>query len=623
MSVGLPFSVFSWLKDGKPRKERKEVKLPQIKEPEKELQAGSPLKMRIRAVHGLQVFCTAPVGLRGHVHATQMVDLDEVGSGGTLPLQDIPERGILRTRLLRIHKRSRSATEKKSRKGLFHLELTCRPSLAVPRDVADYERAVVRRQSLKPGCSVAAAILAVQKNALLVEVADGLKGRIALLDSSADPSVLRCPAQHFVVGQVYQTRVVQASSAHKTLDLSLLPLKQSLVLGRLQKIHDPLTNGVAADLELPNKCWGTVHVTEVFDVWTQHPTKRLSLGSFYEVAILSSEFAPGQRVEVSLRPSLVHGHKEAADEKRPVSAAGLEVGEKVCGYVTSSGPQGVFVALSRSLTARIKLRALSDLPVMKEAVSKMYPPGMLLRDLAVVAVGEGRKGTPQVELSLLSEKLGALTTEQLAVGDLVSGRVRAVEAYGLFVRLDNSGIDAFVHKSEIADSASISVESYPVGTKIAQAKILKIDGRRVGLTLKASNFTAEELEGDSELDDFDTLLASAKASAQTPAASATSRAKRKVQKGVEGNEEAEEKGKKPRVKKTRLQAHPGRAHLGTWPLYKSFVQAPRRRSSRSPRSLGGRKRRAEHLPSTSPSSRTQETSLEPCSPPPWPYSVAG
>ena len=498
------------------------MKLPQIKDPDKELQAGSLLKMRIRAIHGLQVFCTAPVGLRGHVHATQLVDLADVGSGGTLPLQDIPEKGVLRTRLLRIHRRSRSTKEKrKSRKGLYHLELTCRPSLMAPKDVEEYEAAVVRRQSLTPGSQVAAAILAVRKNALLVEVADGLKGRIALLDSSTDPSVLRCPAQHFSPGQVFQARVLQASTSHKTLDLSLLPLLPLLpaspappappVLARLQKIHDLAKSGsagIAADMELPDKCWGTVHITEVFDVWAQHPTRRLSLGSFYQVALLSNENVeqgqPGQRLEVSLRPSLITGQKEAAEEKRPLSASEIAVGQKVSGYVVSSGPRGVFVALSRSLTGRIKLKALSDVPVMKEAVSKMYPPGMLLRDMGVEEVHQER-----VELSLLDKQQG-LSLEELSAGDIVSGRVKAVEAYGLFVRLENSNIDAFVHKSEISDSSSISVDSYPVGTKIAQAKILKIDGRKVGLTLKASTFTPQDLEEDDSDDDIEDLLASVK-----------------------------------------------------------------------------------------------------------------
>ncbi|CAE7317980.1 rrp5 [Symbiodinium sp. CCMP2592] len=533
-------------KDGKPRKERKETKLPQIKDPEKELQAGSPLKMRIRATHGLQVFCTAPVGLRGHVHATQLVDLDDVGSGGTLPLQDIPEKGILRTKLLRIHKRSRSSREKgKSRKGLYHLELTCRPSLMAPKDATDYEAAIVRRQSLIPGSLVAAAILTVQKNALVVEVADGLKGRIALLDASADPSVLRYPAQHFTPGQVFQSRVLQTNSSHKTLDLSLLQLKQSPVLGRLQKIHDPITTGVAADLELPNRCWGTVHITEVFDVWTQHPAKRLSLGSFYEVAILSSDFAPGQRLDVSLRPSLVQGHKEAAEEKRPTSVSELAVGRKVSGYVVSSGPRGVFVALSRLLTGRIKLRALSDVPVMKEAISKMYPAGMLLRDMAVAEIDQNNE---KVELSLLSTENG-LTVGQLTAGDIVSGRVKAVETYGLFIRLDNSSIDAFVHKSEISDSASIGVESYPVGTKISQAKILKIDGRRVGLTLKASSFTAQELEGDDSVDEFEELLASA--SAASPKQLRKSKSSKRKELVVNEDEEDEEEPK-PRQKKQRV-----------------------------------------------------------------------
>lgn len=114
---------------------------------------------------------------------------------------------------------------------------------------------------------------------------------------------------------------------------------------------------------------------------------------------------------------------------------------------------------------------------MEESVSKLYPVGTLLRDVSVLEV----KDSGEVELSLTSS--AGLTTEQLSVGDLVSGKVKAVESFGLFIRLENSKIDGFVHKSEISDSASTGVESFKLGMRV-EAKVLKIDGSKVGLTLK-------------------------------------------------------------------------------------------------------------------------------------------
>jgi rRNA biogenesis protein RRP5 len=171
----------------------------------------------------------------------------------------------------------------------------------------------------------------------------------------------------------------------------------------------------------------------------------------------------------------------------------------------TAGPQGVFVALSRSLTGRIKLKALSETHILPEAVPKIHPPGSLITDMTVIYISE----TGKVELSLRTDD--GLTAEQLSVGDIVSGRVKKVEPYGLFVRLDNSRTDAFIHRSEISDSASTTVDSYKVGTKIAQAKVLKIEGQKIGLTIKPSNFSAEDVEEDgSDSDDVQELLAAAR-----------------------------------------------------------------------------------------------------------------
>ncbi|CAJ1376786.1 unnamed protein product [Effrenium voratum] len=469
--------------------ERRAKTIRRIKRPEEQLQPGSLVTLRVRSIAGLQLLCSAPVHVRGHVHATQLVDIGDMANHGAMPLQRLRSARILEARVLRTKQRD-SETGKGDK--ICHVELTCRPSLMDPKDASEYEKALVRWPLLLPGTRLVAAVVSVQKSCIWMEVAPGIRGRVALLDLSPDLSVLRAVAEHFKVGQVFQAHVLRAVSSRKELDLSLLDFEaQKTCVGKLRKVHE---GEAAAVFELPGRRWGSVHITELFDVWAKRPTQRLHVGSLHEVAILNDK----EKLEVSLRQSQVHGHKEVQEEKRPKSAEELKVGQKVSGYVVSAVPQGVFVALSRSLTARIKLKALSDMPVMKEAVAKMHPPGSLLRDIIVVQISEGR-----VELSLRTgDGPGGLTCEQLSVGDVVSGKVKAVEPYGLFVRLDNSNVDAFIHKSEIADSASITVNSYAVGAKIHQAKVLKVDGSRVGLTIKPSNFSGEELEEDADSDEM-------------------------------------------------------------------------------------------------------------------------
>lgn len=514
--------------------------MPVIKRPAEELQPGSPVKMKIRSVSGLQVFCAAPVSLQGHLHATQLVDVGELGDEATSPLNAVVRKGTIEARILRLKGRT---DEKKRKAKSYHLELTCRPSLMGDgaKDSSEYASALVKWANLVPGMKLAAAVHSIQKNHIWMEVADGIKGRVALLDCSTDLAVLKSPADHFLVGQVFTARVLRLKSSSKELDLSLLPGNQNRALAKLHRIQEGAT---AAILQMPGRQWGAAHVTELFDVWAKQPQQRLKIGTIYEVAILDSTAAEAddsKRVEVSLRSSLVRGTKEAAEEKRPTSAKDLKLKQKVSGYVVRSGPQGVFVALSRSVTGRIMLKALTDTHIMPEAVAKIHPPGSFLGDMTVIDITESGK----VELSLRSTEDG-LTVEQLSVGDIVSGKVKAVEPFGIFVRLDNSRMVGLIHRSEISDSASTTVDSYKVGAKIAQAKIVKIEGTRIGLTIKPSNFLAEEIEENvSDSDDLQEMLAAAKEKMKGK--------KRKTKMEAEVAEAPEAPAKSPKVKPQKKQ----------------------------------------------------------------------
>ena len=255
------------------KQEKKLSKVPRISRPGEELELGSPVTMRVRSVTGLQVFLAAPVNLQGHVHATQLVDVGDLGSQGSLPLARMQKSRALEARVLRLKRRGK----------VWHLELTCRPSLLKTSDV---QQAMISWSNLKPQMTLAAAVVSVHKSHLWMEVAAGIKGRVALLDASNDQAVLRSLGEHFKAGQVFSARVLRVKGSHKELDLSLLPdMPQKKLLGQLTKVQEA---ALAATLQLPNKRWGAVHITELFDVWTKQPTQRLKVGSFYEVPSLEA-----------------------------------------------------------------------------------------------------------------------------------------------------------------------------------------------------------------------------------------------------------------------------------------------------------------------------------------------
>ncbi|CAK0857591.1 unnamed protein product, partial [Prorocentrum cordatum] len=492
---------------------RDRPKVPRIDRPEEEIHIGSPITMRVISVKGLQAVLAAPVGLRGHVHATHFVDPagegGVAGSGGENPLEDLKKRGLVEARVLSIQQKGQGRTGK-----AYNLELTCRPSLLrAGQDASAYEKAVTRWSTLAAGKLVPAVVSEVRRSSMWLEVAPGVRGKVSLLDASAELPVVRALSEHFTVGQVFQARVVRCTASQKKLDLALYgaagaeqtPKEGQRVLARLEHIEDVAGKGIAASFRLPGRRRGVVHVTELFDFWARLPLKRLKVGTIYETAFLGGSAAPDARLELSLRASLVHGRAEGPDERRPMAAGDLKVGQKVSGYVVNSGPKGVFVALSRQLTARIRLKALSDQVVMKDSIAKLHPPGELIRDAVVVEV-DAEQG--RAELSLRKGTgTGAggtrLSLEQLAVGDVVAGRVKAIEKYGLFLRVDNSSLDALVHRSEISDTASVSLDSYQLGSRISRAKVLKIENGKVWLGLKPSHFAEDELDEDEDDEDDD------------------------------------------------------------------------------------------------------------------------
>lgn len=529
------------------RAQRERTRVPKYLKPSEELCVGAPVTMKIQHVKGLQVLCSAPVGIRGHIHATQLMDeLPELGSSASM-LEEFGQKKTIEARILRMQQHGESQRGAK----VWHLELTCRPCMMEAKETPDYEAANVRwGPLLKRGKRFQAAICEVRKQFLWVELSATVKGKVDLLDATENLSALKAPHEHFQVGQVFNAQVLRAVAKTNMLDLAFVgditgPARLGKTIAKLVKIEEVKGRGVAASFMLPGRRRGFVHVTELFDFWAQFPVRRLKQGTFYEVSVLrgdvkdeealgGEEGGDGFTAELSLRPSLVHNQAEATNEKRPLKASDLTVGQKVCGYVVNSGEKGVFVALSRCLVARIRLRCLSDQVVLKETVAQLHPVGELIQDAVIVEI-DAENG--RVELSLrkgggASGQEGKLTVEQLSVGDVVSGRVKAIAKYGLFVRLDNSVVDILVHHSELSDSASMGLDSFKIGTVIPRAKVLELKGKKVWASIKPSNFDdAGEDEDDDE--DIEDLLAAARADSDSDDGAAPGAGA-----GAEGEEEA-------------------------------------------------------------------------------------
>jgi small subunit ribosomal protein S1 len=94
--------------------------------------------------------------------------------------------------------------------------------------------------------------------------------------------------------------------------------------------------------------------------------------------------------------------------------------------------------------------------------------------------------------------------QKYKIGDLVKGKVTKLASFGAFVQLEDD-IDGLVHISQLSEDHVAKVKDVlKVGQEV-EARVIKVDKveRRIGLSIKAANYSEEELRKESEA--FDTL----------------------------------------------------------------------------------------------------------------------
>src|SRR5438128_4956334 len=104
----------------------------------------------------------------------------------------------------------------------------------------------------------------------------------------------------------------------------------------------------------------------------------------------------------------------------------------------------------------------------------------------------------------LSEDPWKNIDQKYKIGDLVKGKVTKLASFGAFVQLQDD-IDGLVHISQLSEDHVAKVKDVlKVGQEV-EARVIKVDKveRRIGLSIKAANYTEEQLR--KEVETFDTL----------------------------------------------------------------------------------------------------------------------
>ena len=281
--------------------------------------------------------------------------------------------------------------------------------------------------------------------------------------------------------------------------------KERVSLGLKQKLTNPWENietkypvGVrvkgkvvnlvpyGAFVELEPGVEGLVHVTELS--WTKRiakPSDVLKPGQEIEAVVLGIN-REEQKISLGVRQLEANPWDKALEKYPP--------GTKVKGKIRNLTSYGAFIELEEGLDGMIHVSDISW-------TRKINHPSEVLKkgDEAEAVVLEIDKSNQRISVGIkqLSEDPWTNIDKYYKVGDLVTGKVTKLASFGAFVGLQHD-IDGLVHISQVSEERVDKIKNVLKVGQDVTARVIKIDkgDRRIGLSIKAANYSSEQLKAE-------------------------------------------------------------------------------------------------------------------------------
>ncbi|TFK77280.1 hypothetical protein BDN72DRAFT_784291 [Pluteus cervinus] len=244
---------------------------------------------------------------------------------------------------------------------------------------------------------------------------------------------------------------------------------------------------------------GILHPTDTSDDYEAgiaHPP----IDSIIRAIVVGIDASKSQLI-LSTRASCLQPESTSTIMDRQISdVVDLQVGDTVRGFVKSVMDHGLFVTIGRNVDARVQIRELFD-----EFV-KDWKPKFQVNQVVKGRILSVNLDTKKVEMSFRSHSQSTTTSIKAAdihTGQIISGVVKRVEEYGIFIQVENSKLSGLCHKTELADNLEADVTAalngFKEGDKL-KAYVLAIEDRRISLSIKPSLLEGA-LEDSGDLDD--------------------------------------------------------------------------------------------------------------------------
>jgi len=318
---------------------------------------------------------------------------------------------------------------------------------------------------------------------------DGMDGLLHITDMSWGR--IGHPSEMLKQGEEIEVMVIDINREKERVSLGLKQTKNNpwdnidhkFPVGA--KVRGKVVNLVpyGAFIELEPGVEGLVHITEMS--WTKRitkPSELLKVGQELDAVVLGIQ-KEEQKISLGLR-QLEPNPWDMVRHNYPVGA-------RVRGKVRNMTTYGAFIELEEGIDGMVHVSDMSW-------TRKVNHPSEVLKkgdevDAIVLDVDPNQQRISLGMKQLMTDPWTDIDAH-FRIGDVVTGTVSKIANFGAFVELKD-GIDGMVHISQIKEERVEKVKDELKPGQQVTARVVKIDrdGRRIGLSIKAANYSAEQL----------------------------------------------------------------------------------------------------------------------------------
>ena len=474
-------------------------------------QFGKLTKAKIVSIKDTQMNVQLADKVQGRIDISEIFDNWADIRDRKRPLKSYHKNQILPVRILGMHDSRNHRFLPITHRGKAPVfELTAKPT-----NLESEQLDVLALDKVKVGSQHLVFVNNISGDCVWVNLSPNVRGRIKAIDISENVSLLSDLPKNFPIGSALNATVTNVDIESNRLDLSarsggsskLLALEDltvgMILPGRVTKVTERLIM-----VQLSDTISGPVHLLDLTDDYSKANPTEYSKNQTVRVCIKDFD-APNKRVLLSTRPSKVLSSSLPVEDPEISSTSQIKVNDVLRGFVKHVANGGIFISLGANVAAFVRISDLSD------AYLKDWKSDFEIDQLVkgrVIAVDHAAN---HVQMSLKQSHLESnykppLTFADMRAGQTVTGKVRKVEDFGVFVVVDGSAnVSGLCHRSELSDQKSVDPKKLYKEGDAVQAKVLTVAPikKRISFGLKASYFATENDEDDEDMlsadgDDF-------------------------------------------------------------------------------------------------------------------------